>query len=134
MFILYNFLRGFFERNFLNFRLFTSEAIREINDIQLQSNKSMRYMKLIQVLIFDSAVICSVILHVHFYTVVQSGLGCSEARKGPKLTSIINGVNTTASPAQAEPTERNHCFLKQLDRSRMYMNGAQFRKKTMLDK
>ena len=36
-----------------------------IGDIHFQSNKSMRYMKLIQVLIFDSAVI----LHVYLYIV-----------------------------------------------------------------
>ena len=38
-------------------------------------------MEFFQVLIFDSAVICGVILHAHVYTVVQTGLGCSEDRK-----------------------------------------------------
>ena len=38
-----------------------------IEDIHFQSNKSMRYMKLVHVLIFDSAVICRrVILQVRF--------------------------------------------------------------------
>ena len=37
-------------------------------------------MKLNQILIFDAVVICWDILQVHFYTVVQTGLGCYEAR------------------------------------------------------
>ena len=58
-------------------------------------------MKVVLIMIFNSAVIGSVILHVHFYIIVQTGLGCCETREA-KLTSIINVVKTTASPVYAE--------------------------------
>ena len=68
---------------------------------QFQSNKSMRYMKLIHALIFDSANLqrrfASTLLHS------SSGrVGLVRSSSGPMLTSIIIGVNTTTNPAKAE--------------------------------
>ena len=67
-------------------------------------------MKVIQVLIFESAAICWIVLQVHFYTSSDS-VELLQSLQGPKLTSNMNGVNTSPSGAQAEQRRNPQHFV-----------------------
>ena len=74
----------------------------------------------VHVLIFGSAVIFRVILHVHFDTVFKDKIGLLGSVSGPKLTTIMNRLVPYLF-RHKQNTEGTHSIVKEQDRTRVHM-------------